>query len=392
MSTDDFKARMRRGSMPPPVPPAEPMGADSNFMFSRPGTAVQRPMTPEEQQAIAQGKSPTANISEPEKRALLKMGWSEGSPVPPDIAGIFSKIVSEYKSTAVQQGAVPKEMVIRDIDDLPPQEQARVRTAVQESIAIMENNPTTTMSFSSFPPDVAAAMQGFSADALKEVSIPDWKDSIPAPPPTAQTESKPETSAVSQELPSPPGKRCVHCGGDPFEDVTKNPISRDDKYAYLLAIGMGKSFEKEYSIFGNTITVRFRSLRPGEYDTINVWASQKTKEETERMPVDFDSFLHIVRRHESLAAVVLQTTRLVSNMSGSPLIWMAPPGNSPGLKDWIAAHPDVTTLDVLIDRFCEVIGSDSMIAGLRDRLIHFNRLEHRLTTNANDTESFWQGI
>jgi len=361
-------------------------------MFSRPGTAVQRPMTPEEQQAIAQGKSPTANISEPEKRALLKMGWSEGSPVPPDIANIFSHIVAEYKSTAVQQGAVPKEMVIRDIDDLPPQEQARIRSAVQESIATMQKNPSTTVSFSSFPPDVAEAMQGFSENLLEEVSIPDWKSHSVTPPPATQTEPQQETSAVSQE-PRPPSKRrCVHCGGDPFEDVNKNPISREDKYAYLLAIGMGKSFEKEYSIFGNTITVRFRSLRPGEYDMINVWASQKTREETERMPVDFEAFLHIVRRHESLAAVVLQTTRLVSNMSGSPLIWMAPPGNSPGLKDWIAAHPDVTTLDVLIDRFCEVIGSDSMIAGLRDRLIHFNRLEHRLTTNANDTESFWQGI
>jgi len=168
--------------------------------------------------------------------------------------------------------------------------------------------------------------------------------------------------------------------------------TREDKYAYLLAIGMGKSFEKEYSIFGNTITVRFRALRAGEYDLINAWASQKTKEETDRFPVDFETFLHSVRRHESLAAVVLQTTRLTSSMSGSPLMWSAPQGNSPGLKDWTSIYPDITTLDMLIDRFCEVVGSESVIAGLKDRLMHFNRLEYHLTTNANDTERFWQGI
>jgi hypothetical protein len=155
---------------------------------------------------------------------------------------------------------------------------------------------------------------------------------------------------------------------------------------------MGKSFEKEYSIFNNTITVRFRSLRPGEYDMINAWASRKTKEETQNVPVDFDAFLHIVRRHESMAAVVLQTTHLKCSISGSPLLWAAPHGNSPGLKDWTAVHPDVTTLDTLIDRFNEEIGSESVIAGLRDRLMHFNRLEYQLTTNANDTEHFWQGI
>ena len=423
MITDDFKTRMRQGNKPKTLRvsvPSEPAvvnemsAADLDLLLSRSCTAVQRPMTEEERQAVSQGKSPMVSYSSAEKRELLKCGWKEGDPVPPNIAAILAEIVQEYQAKGSENRSVPQgKMIVTEIDDLPPQEQARMRAAVQDAIAQMKANQEGSVSFSAYSPDIADSVKDYFSE--KEVVIPDWQGNttVAVEPSTddfkdrMQKSSSPKReSTVDSSTPPAPahaekvgeqrskeivtGQRCVHCGGDPFEDITQTDISREDKRNYLLAIGTGKSFEKEYTVFHDTITVRFRALRPGERDLIQAWASEKANEATKKRAVDFKTFIEIANYHERIGLSVIQTTYLRGNLEQSSLLWRAPEGNRPWLKDWTEEY-GIQTLDDLIEKFQESVGSEAVMLAIQERLSYFSILAYRLTNSAADTENFWKG-
>lgn len=387
---------MRQKSLPVGTPPqsqivSPTVASDTDILFGGSGKVTHRPMTEEEQRAIANGGAPNMKLSDAEKRQLLKMGWTEGSPVPDNVAEMFASVVSSYKAEAVKRGALPQELVVREFDDLPTQEQERMRQSLREATDAMKSGRGQVV-FSEYPADAAHVLD---VESLPMMEIPDWRTE-PAPPMPSQEPapvSAPEAEPARIEptkAASSTNQRCVHCGGDPFEDMTKSPIPLEDKKAYLLSIGTGRSFEKEYSLFHDTVRVRFRTLRPGEYDLIAAWAYEKALKEVRWSQQNLEAYVNVLRRHEATIATALQTVYLKGTAEGSSLFWSAPKGQRPGLKDWEADYGSMT-LDDLLDRFNEAVGAEALIAGIRDRLAVFNLLDHRLTLNVNDTENFWRG-
>lgn len=409
----DIQTRMRnRGGQQASSVMAAPVStaqiSDADILFGPSGKVTHRQMTEEEKQMISQGQSPTSNLSEVEKRQLLKMGWTEGQPVPPNIQEIFQRVIAETQVQPTVPGHLPKELPVTDISSLPSQEQERVKSAMQSAIAAAVNNTPSksTVEFTNYPPQLAEAMQQMAnIDKLAPVAIPGWDDgtaakgtspAVVAPASAVQPEQQSaEPISVNEErrdiTPSvSPNQRCVHCGGDPFEDLEKSPIDLEDKRKFILSIGTGGSFEKEYLIFNKTILVRFRARRAGESDLIDRWANEKAQEEIKYRRLYIEDFHLRVQYYAVVISAALQTTYVKSAYQKSNLYWTAPEGNNPGLKDWTDAY-QITTLDALLENFHKAMGSDAVVVAIRERLMQFNALDYKLMSNANDVENFWTG-
>jgi len=336
--SDDFRTRMRNNTpmripAAPPAPagsaPTPQLSTDADILFAKTGTTVSRPMTEADRTAVSQGQIPMSHLSEAEKRQLMKLGWSEGQPVPPDIAETFAKVVEEYKTEAVRQGHLPKDLVIHEISDLPPQEQERMRQIISESADALRNQSQSSATFSSYPSNVANVLRQSPVVSAKEIVIPDWEPQTAEPPavntaPDVQETQPAKSDSSSHDSSASMTKRCVHCNGNPYEDMSKAEIPFEEKKRYLLAIGTGRSFEKEYGLFNNTIRVRFRALRAGELDVIAAWANEKAVAETKSPRYDIGLYVEAVRRHQACVAAALQTVLLQSTLPDSSLFWQAP--------------------------------------------------------------------
>ena len=408
--SSDFQTRMRNAAKaaPPPVPPAMTQ-LDKDVVMGKPIATTVRKMTDEEAELVKAGISPQSRYPASERKLLMDLGLREGQPVPEGFAQKFQALLNEHRDSGIRQGLTTEQIgKIQSVEDMPPELRQRAMDLLAETTQILTSpNTQKTVTVSGYPQEVQEALLQLSA-----VHIPD-DDPQPAhvPPPNSTESTVAESTVADRFDPFPPQeaegtpetasfsegesevKRCVHCGGNPFEDVEKSPISTNDKRRYLIALGSGRSFEKEYLIFGETVKVRFRSVRAGEADLVRMWAVDKVIELLKGKPLPPSVVLDMQQRFEHRMATALQTVSVTSAVPGSDLHWQAPDGKGIGIEDWRRMYPDdIKTLDDLLEMFGHVVCSDAMMAAIADRLYVFNDLDRRLTLNANDTENFWKGI
>ena len=148
-------------------------------------------------------------------------------------------------------------------------------------------------------------------------------------------------------------------------------------------LGTKKPFEKEYTIFRDTIKVRFRTLRAREFEEISLWAIKTVAREKILAPQEM---MPRVRYMELLGSLVLQTRLLQCSLEGAELFWGAPDKPYPTLADW-----EVESFDALVDHFMEEVPAEAVIVALQHQLTKFNELDFRLSREANNTTNFWKG-
>jgi hypothetical protein len=333
---------------------------DRDVTMGRKLTPMVRKMTEAEIAQVTAGVSPQSRLSPVERKSLLQLGWQEGQPVPENFFTRFQTLVKDYKTEAVRTGLTTEQLTIRSVDDMPPELQERARQLLKETTQAISGAPKT-MTFSGYPAHAQESLAKLSAVEIPEAEPPS------APPPD------PPQGAVQK-------------------NQTEDSIDPEDKQRYLLAIGTGRSFEKEYALFNETIRIRFRATRAGELDQIRSWAVAKTIKEFEGQKVEPLIFLETERRYEHRLQMALQTVSVMSPLPASDLYWAAPEGKGSGLTDWKAVYPEIQTFDDLITWFEMTIGSEALMHAIIDRLFAFAKLDVHLTLHANDTENFWRGI
>ena len=397
---------------------------DSLVALSKNGSSVPMPvareMTAEEIAAVRAGEAPSSRLTPFERNALMKFGWQDGEPIPPDFSAELKNTFINYVAQKQSQGIPLDQIKINRIEDLPEMEQQRMKAVMRGMIEQMKTTDrinaaqaTRTEQFASYPETIR--------QVLTEI---DWTPTVSNEAPTAQKIDMPSQAAVSVELspkqevklaPNPtvndhpkqmianvpvltcntcghdPYREkerilCTHCGCDPLENPEEQEITMDDKRKFLIALGSKRPFEKEYTIFNETIQVRFRTLRNREFEELSLWATKAVAKEKLLFPQDM---MPRVRYMELLGSVVLQTRLLQSMFEGGELFWASPNIPYPTLDDWKTEY-GVGDMDELVDHFMEEIPSESVLVALQHQLTKFNQLDYRLSREATNTTNFWR--
>jgi len=364
-----------------------------------------------------------------ERDTLTQLGWQEGEPVPPDFAAELQEVFTRYVARKQAEGIDPAKIPMRNIEDLPPEEQARLRESMRNMIAGMKTSPvpqaippaqTNSTTLSEYPDSVRTALAGVdlspidSKPTAESSQLSSQSPTQPQPPSKWTSTFEITPVSVTQEVQPQPAhtptlcktcghdpnaekKRmtCFHCGGDPLEDPDKVPISLEDKRAFLLSLGTRRPFVKEYRLFADTITVRFRALRSNEIEPLTIWsvrvAAKEFKEANPDMILTQEDLRDRAGYKELLGSVVLQTVLLHSRIEGSDLFWASPQEVPyPTLQDWEREY-GIANMDDLVQKFLEEVPSEPVLLAIQYQLEQFNLLQARLSREAVNTQNFWKG-
>jgi len=378
---------------------------------------VARAMTAGERESVLAGQSPSTRLTKLERDTLTRLGWQEGEPVPPEFATELQKVFADYAAREQAKGMDISKIPMRNIEDLPPEEQTKLRESMRSMIdgmkAFSPTQPTAPSShahhvppLSAYPESVRSALAGVDLSPIDaKPEIPKGPDKTPFPSDTPQ----PTPLPTFEKSPEPmicktcgrdhkaEKKRltCSHCGGNPLDDFQQIPITLEDKRAFLLSLGTRRPFEKEYRLFADTISVRFRALRSNEIEQLTIWsvraAAREFRESNPDIILTQKDLQDRAGYKELLGGVVLQTVLLQSRIEGSDLFWAAPQEVAyPTMQDWERAY-GITNTDDLIEKFLEEVPSEPVLLALQYQLEQFNLLQARLGREAMNTQNFWKG-
>ena len=401
------------------------MTLDSLVALSRNGDTVPMPvsrdMTDKERAAVQAGQSPSARLTKLERDTYVKLGWQEGDPIPPDFSRELKNTFSAYVTQKQAEGIPLDQIKISRIEDLPEAEQVRMKVVLQTLIDQEKTRQQTNtvqmereQQLSAYPDNVKQVLAQVDFGSLD--TAPGTGSDV-----VSQTGKNPETHPRSEPTTPPlyesgetgtpiplsrdyvksticrtcgrdPNREkqrlvCTHCSCDPLEDPETIPIPIEDKRRYLIALGTKRPFEKEYTIFHDTIQVRFRSLSSRELDEMTLWAACSVRDEKAFPGQDRDAR---IRYKQMLGSLVLQVKLLKCSIEGSDLFWTSPDKSFPTWSDWKQEF-DVDSMDALVRHFLEEIPAEAVILALQDQMTRFNLLEYRLGREGNNTANFWKG-
>jgi hypothetical protein len=384
-----------------------------------------RSLNDQELAALAGGLRPKFIVSEYEHKMLQSLGWKEGDPIPP---GLSQKLQEVFVSrvTEPERKGLDKPIVPVDFEDLTPEQQQEVISWFKETVEAVKQQQAQ-QPLQQYPSFIADALRAadsiidagelvpvdFTANnsaiadraAVEKVfaQIPEG-EVVPLSPPVQQEvvqdatprEQLPvvidddvicKTCGCNPFLEKVP-LICPHCGNDPFEDLSQVTIELADKRAFLTAIGSRRPFEKVFTIFANTVSVRFRSLSSMEYEALSNWAIDMQNKRI--LPVDVGA-----RYFELMGSLVTQIVSLKSEIENSSLFWQAPETSDGyvALSDWQSSFNDTNlTLWDLVLEFRKAVPSEAVIVALQRQLQTFNQLDFNLSREALNVSDFWTGI
>ena len=131
-------------------------------------------------------------------------------------------------------------------------------------------------------------------------------DSVPLPP---MADESPETATeveadntTTTTAPATLRKLCVHCGWDQARPPIAEPDGVD-KLVFLKAILGQKLFEKQFTLLGGSLRIKFRSLTVREIDELYAEAFQQSKQGRVNNPADFYETINRHRLFLQLASL-----------------------------------------------------------------------------------------
>jgi hypothetical protein len=310
----------------------------------------------------------------PEEIEFLKSaGWKEGDPVP-DLKA-FMAAVAEEQAQAVSDletsGATPTAPETVNFDDLPPEKQEELTQAFEELREAQAAQPVQPVTPEMVAPGVAEAIEVASQEGGLDV-VDDPSQAIEASPVDADD----DPIGIKQK----PSNLCSHCGWD--TNIKETPdVTNRDKQDFLMSILGGTRFYKDVHLFGDRVTVQYRTLLTEEADI----ALQQTAYDFRDGKVpDQGEFYRVFTNYR--LAMSIEKISTPSAMNLVPVIadieWDAP-----------AIGEDAQTALPVLETWLHdnVLSSESMrrVVGMEHQ--RFQRLVEKLEARVDDSD-FWKGI
>ena len=240
-----------------------------------------------------------------EAAALEAVGWTEGDPIP-DLSSLIAAIKADNEAPPViDLGTAVKKPVEQDINDLPPEQRAKLLSDVQEMIArgkALAEQQQNSLAEPSADGVNEAILQASTGQERFRVTLnkPEVKKASETPADTA-------TPATEAEQPteSPTGldagpERCTNCGFDHKSD-TPADVTEEDKRGFLAMLHGGR-FIKEYEIYGGTVKITFRTLTQKELDMTLVQTGCDMRNGLVTIPTDAE-YMRRVQNYEQVLAI-----------------------------------------------------------------------------------------
>lgn len=313
----------------------------------------------------------------PEELEFLKSaGWQEGDSVP-DLKTYLAAVAAEQTKAVTdltESGAKATAPEMVNFDDLPQERQDELTAAFEELRTNTEAQPAQIT-----PPEIAApgvaealeiASQADTDEGVELVDDPAQAPEQPAPPPTS--------NRLGTKLQT--AKECKHCGWDSNNKEVPEPAIQD-KRDFLASILGGTRFYKDVNLFGESVTVRYRTLLTEEADL----ALQQTSYDfRDGLIPDQGEFYRIFTNYRlAMSIEQISTPSLVHDVPAvQDIEW-----DAPSLGD-----PAQTALPVLENWLHDnALVSESMrrVVGLEHQ--RFQRLVEMLEARVDDSD-FWKGI
>ena len=370
---------------------------------TRPAHAL--PMAPGQIVATANGEPA---LTAYERQNLERIGWQPGMNIPENIADVAAAIKAAEASQPMEP-PVPLDTPVTkletvDISQLDPSSRAEVLRKIREVQGVHR----------AAAPAPAVEAPSIASQAIPGYRHPDpnYRPSVPSAPYRAQPQRAQADPEVEVDVappfvplatptvvpPEPPKaepegvsdtggdtKNCPHCGWD-FTQPTIEEPSYVEKQSFLQSILGQKSFLREYSLFGGSLKVVFRTLTTAEVDKI--YAQVLGESKNGELPTMLDYWEKINRYR-----LYLQVFRLeVPNVKVHDL----PEGFTEETNPHAASHwkvnlagPEDTGLPAVADYVAkEVLGVESVHRCVQTQCTRFNRLVSRLEA-LMDNSDFW---
>jgi hypothetical protein len=317
------------------------------------------------------------SLTSEERVVLESAGWKEGDPLP-DLTGFMENIAQEQRDAAedVATSGAPQldAQKIAEFDDLPADKQDEIRMALdtmraqqEQAIELAKVVPADA------GPGVAEAIK-VAGDFDGGIEVVDDPTAVPTPPPPVEKEISNTHSELSD--PSP----CEHCGWDPSLTDNTKPTKRD-KYDFLASVLGGTRFYKELDLFGESVTVVFRTLTTEEAD---IALQQTSFDHRDGKVPDQGEFFRVYTNYRLAMSIEKLSTpgdaQIVPSIEDvewdSPLMSEDPQTPLPTLETWINEN---------------ILKSESMrrVIGMEHQ--RFQRLVEKMEARVDDAD-FWKGI
>jgi len=191
----------------------------------------------------------------PEEVSFLEAaGWKDGDPIP-DLKKFLSQVEAEQAQVVSKletSGIRPTEPQMVNFEDLPEKKQKELTDAFEEL--------RTAQQASAEQPQVSETVSPGVAEAIA-VATQDNSVEVVDDPAQAAPNVDIDPLGVVQR----PDPNCSHCGWDISIKETVH-ITEKDKQTFLASILGGTRFYKDINLFGDTVTVRYRTLTTVEAD------------------------------------------------------------------------------------------------------------------------------
>lgn len=390
-----------------PTPPRKP----APFKTPAPAQAVAKALPLRQGQALAGSGGPL--LTEFERATLSQIGWRPGQPIPPNVAeqvaAIRAETDAEPLASPVPEGTTIEPLESVDISQMEPGARAEVLRKLGEVQRLHRPAATAdedvTIASQAIPgmrPITPPIMPNPAAFPQAPATPPPIKrppqldpeievDVAPASPPAQVPEAQAALPAEEDEPDMESGADqmvhdCPHCGWDLTKPDIPDPTYAD-KQAFLQSILGQRPFIKQYSLFGGTLKIVFRTLTTKELDTIYAQVLQESRAGEIPSTMDYWEkinryrlYLQIQRLEVAGGIVELPEgfTRETNPHAGSH--WQLPKSEDPKFTG-------LTLVDAYINK--EVLQTETMQRCVQNTCGQFNRLVSKLEA-LMDNSDFWR--
>jgi len=345
---------------------------------------------PEQSQSVGLTGNPPIPAGQPmlikslgpgEREVLESAGWKDGDPVPDNIAAIADQAREDANNISQLQPpidlttpplAMPEET---DISDLPPAEQAKYMTIMQEVLTTTKEEIERQEGLQ----DSQVEGAGEGVNAAIQAAMSASSDVVVEDDTASDTYAGTEVSKDGQDKDKEdkPAGVCPRCAWNLSLDDPSEP-SYQDKADFLQSILGLKPFCKIYSLFGGNMHVTVRSLQPNELDAIFRQLFMDAKA---------DRILTAVDEGERLARY--RTCLQVQKVTGGSMGFNFPES----IDGWdLSAEERETPLPAIWDSYSDKVNKSEILhRSVMSAVGDFNQLMAKLESNSKNPD-FWKAI
>jgi len=351
-------------------------------------------------------KAKSAHVTPHTREQLEAVGWTEGDPIPSDLGQRLKEIQAELakevrlEDTELARNWKPVEAKIVNITELPEEQQQEVAAYLQEYKATVAEQARVQTHADEIEAQIPPSVQGEQRDIMRnqiqlgeqakaarmqQSTVIDDREDLLEPPVSPASETAPRSETPPSPMAElPPGpKNCPRCQW-PVRTPFDVEITTQDKQQFMAAMLGLNRFEKDYTLLGGSVVVRFRSLTSRETETVMLEIGHMMREGTSAGQGEYLLNLMELRMVASVAQLVV----------GGNHVYRAGVLEDEDIKE-DPARPKImpiTALPIMRHKFYEgAAKTESLRRMIGKAHQEFQRLVEALEAMANDSD-FWKGI